>query len=96
MIHGRSPALREVRAGTQSRSCGEQLLSDMLSQLSYMTQNLPRAGIAQCGLGHPILIINNEDDPTNVPTGQSGLGVPQLSLSYQVTTGCDRLSLRTK
>lgn len=57
-----------------------------------MTQNLPRAGIAQCGLGHPVLI-NNEDDPTNVPTGQSGLGVPQLSLSYEVTTGCDRLSL---
>lgn len=57
-----------------------------------MTQNLPRAGIAQCGLGHPALI-NNEDDPTNVPTGQSGLGVPQLSLSYEVTTGCDRLSL---
>lgn len=57
-----------------------------------MTQNLPRAGIAQCGLGLPVLI-NNEDDPTNVPTGQSGLGVPQLSLSYEVTTGGDRLSL---
>ena len=64
-------------------------LNGLLPILSYVTQDhLPRIGTNHSELGLPTSIINQENIPTWVPTGQSGERIfsievlfPQMSLS---------------
>lgn len=92
-----NPSLRKVKAGNQTwqelkqspqRGAAYWLPpDDLLSLLSYATQDhLSSDGTTNSGLVSPILIIKQQDAPTDLPTGQSGGGSSSIEVASSPVT----------